>query len=212
MKKVIILASSFPVVFCGIFLFVTLIGAGAAAENSSSGGKGDGNVNPVTLADRKRADAVTPSAYQTEFIEKMKQYSDLSKSFGIYPSVMIAQASIESDWGRSELTKKAQNYFGVKASSEWIGPTIDMWTWEEVGGKKIKVIAKWKVFMTVEESVRDYCNFCHGKTYVDAGVLQATNYFEQITALKNGGYATDSAYIDLICTRIEEYNLDQFDV
>ena len=75
----------------------------------------------------------------------------------------------------------------------------------------MRVMALWKKFGSVSDSVSDYCNFCHGRSYIEAGLLTATNYYEQVTALKNGGYATDSQYVDLVCTIIEEYNLDQYD-
>ena len=35
---------------------------------------------------------------------------------GFFRSVIIAQAAIESNWGRSSLSAKYNNYFGIKAS------------------------------------------------------------------------------------------------
>jgi flagellum-specific peptidoglycan hydrolase FlgJ len=41
--------------------------------------------------------------------------------FRILPSLTIAQAILESGWGSSKLSQKANNLFGIKASSSWSG-------------------------------------------------------------------------------------------
>lgn len=43
------------------------------------------------------------------------------KRVRVLASLTIAQAIVESDWGRSELAVKANNLFGIKANSEWTG-------------------------------------------------------------------------------------------
>ena len=39
----------------------------------------------------------------------------------LYPSVVIAQASCESNWGQSTIMMKANAIFGIKATSSWKG-------------------------------------------------------------------------------------------
>lgn len=203
MKKFIVIGA----LLIGSLMFLPLLFFGTKASETV----GTSTINGVTVPNRTRVSAVTPGALQQAFITKMSAYAPLCKSYGIYPSVMMAQAILESQWGMSDLAVQANNIFGVKASAGWHGATLSMMTTEEYGGQKVRVMALWKKFGSVSDSVSDYCNFCHGRSYIEAGLLTATNYYEQVTALKNGGYATDSQYVDLVCTIIEEYNLDQYD-
>ena len=57
-------------------------------------------------------------ADKQEFIRQMEEAIRQQPDFhGLFPSVMIAQAALESGWGESGLSKKYNNYFGVKASA-----------------------------------------------------------------------------------------------
>ena len=42
---------------------------------------------------------------------------DAAFQTGVPASVTVAQAILESDWGRSQLAQAANNYFGIKATS-----------------------------------------------------------------------------------------------
>ena len=57
-----------------------------------------------------------------KLIENMKAISiENYKKNGVLPSVTISQAILESNWGKSELSAKYNNYFGIKASAGWNG-------------------------------------------------------------------------------------------
>lgn len=49
------------------------------------------------------------------------------------------------------------------------------------------------------------------KTIKYHGITACKNYREQITLIKDRGYATDPAYVDKICNLISKYNLNRFD-
>ena len=49
-----------------------------------------------------------------------------------FPSAIIAQACIESNFGESLLSSKYHNYFGMKCGSSWTGSSVNMKTHEEV--------------------------------------------------------------------------------
>ena len=54
---------------------------------------------------------------QTTFINQYK--GDVQKAaskYKLYASVMMAQAATESGWGQSQLTKQANNFFGIKGA------------------------------------------------------------------------------------------------
>lgn len=63
---------------------------------------------------------MTPS--QKSFLDKIGlAVGSVSKNTGILSSVILAQEILESAWGNSTLTQEANNLFGIKADSHWLG-------------------------------------------------------------------------------------------
>lgn len=68
----------------------------------------------------------------------------------------MAQAALESGWGLSYLTRRANNLFGIKAGSRWTGPTLDLPTLEWDGKKYYRIIARWRAYPSWNECLVDY--------------------------------------------------------
>lgn len=161
------------------------------------------------------AGAVTPEEFtgdQAECVKKIYESGakDLYEKYNILPSITIAQATIESNWGKSGLTQKANNLFGVKAFSSWSGAYVEMLTYEYDGnGNKYQILARFRAYNSWKESIEDY-----GKVICQPnfeGVRTASNYREAAMALKTGGYATDINYVNMVISRIEQYKLYEYD-
>ena len=119
------------------------------------------------------------------------------KNNGIFASITLAQAKLESGTGGSGLTSKANNLFGIKAYN-WAGKSVGMNTKEQVQGITITVLAPFRAYNNWEESIQDHTNFLtQNKRYAEYGVFTAKTYSEQAQALQNAGYATDSNYARL---------------
>lgn len=146
-----------------------------------------------------------------ELIEMLGQYAheDMQES-GILASVTVAQALLESGWGKSQLSATYNNYFGIKKGSNWNGPTVTMTTKEENRqGKLYKIKAEFRVYDSPYASIKDHSKILHASRY--KGVVGEKNYRKAITIIKEGGYATDSGYVNKICKVIEKYGLTRFD-
>ena len=65
------------------------------------------------------------SSEQLTYIEKHKllAISEMERT-GIPASIKLAQAILESSWGKSDLAKEANNYFGIKCGKDWDGKKI----------------------------------------------------------------------------------------
>jgi len=136
-----------------------------------------------------------------------------SKGSGIFPSVSLAQAILESGNGNSSLTKEAKNFFGIKADSSWSGPYVVKSTTEYVNGVPIKTDAKFRKYETADLSFIDHITFLlRNARYKNAGVFTSKTPEQQAQALQKAGYATDPAYSALLITLINQNNLKQFDV
>lgn len=115
-------------------------------------------------------------------------------------AVCVAQACLESAYGTSTLMKKANAYFGIKANKTWLnkgGRIYNTKTKECYDGKTYTTITdSFRAYNSLEDSVKDYFDLISGKRYAKS--LTAGTVKECITAIKEGGYATDPKYIDKI--------------
>lgn len=151
---------------------------------------------------------------EQQFIVQIADYAIvLQEKYGILPSISIAQAILESDWGTSELSIKNNNYYGIKGSGS--EPTVTMATKEFVDGEWIEVKADFRKYTTWQESMEDHSElFTKGTTWNEnqyTKVLVATDYKEAAYALQKSGYATDPNYPEKLIGLIEQYQLYQYD-
>lgn len=154
------------------------------------------------------------NASQEQFISQTAEYAkQIKEKYGILPSISIAQAILESDWGRSELSVKYNNFYGIKGSNP--DQTTVMNTKEFVNGEWIEIKAPFKVYDSWQESMDEHARLLvFGTTWNTnqyATVLAATNYKDAAVALQNSGYATDPDYSVKLMDLIEQYNLNQYD-
>ena len=133
----------------------------------------------------------------------------------LYPSVLIAQASLESNFGTSGLAV-APNYnlFGIKGT--YNGNSVSMLTWEErADGTYYQTTAAFRKYANHEESIRNYATFFNSnswsRTYYYRVFRSHTNTYLDSTAALAGTYATDSSYAVKLNSIISQYNLTQYD-
>lgn len=143
---------------------------------------------------------------------------------GILASVSAAQCILESGYMTTDLAVEANNCFGMKASlsgnswqSIWDGvSTYNKNTHEEYNGQDVVINADFRKYISLEDSIADHSAYLLGAKsdsgYRYAGLAGEKDYRTAITIIKNGGYATDSGYVDKICSIIERFQLTQFDL
>jgi hypothetical protein len=125
-------------------------------------------------------------------------------------SPIIAQAIIESNWGKSGLTQKANNLFGIKCGSKWTGKSVNMKTQEEyTAGTLTDIKANFRAYDSLEASVHDYFEFTNTKRY--EALRSCTTPRQYCEAIKAAGYATSSTYVNTLMHCIDAYNLTSFD-
>lgn len=138
---------------------------------------------------------------------------------GLYPSVMLAQAALESGWGLSSLSKAPYHQlFGIKDSKGFTGETIKVPTREWIkdaahpeGGYYITIDAEFRVYETHEGSFRDQAQFLQTSRYVNVLTKNAPTYKDATQSLQSAGYATDPEYAEKLNSIISKYNLWRFD-
>lgn len=127
---------------------------------------------------------------------------------GLFPSIMIAQALLESGFGKSTLASKYNNFFGIKANSAWKGKKVYL----KNGKNDPEDYSYYRVYANATESFRDRVKFLQENSrYAKAGVFAATSPLEQIKAMKKAGYAQDSEYVNKIMAEVRYYGLASYD-
>lgn len=128
------------------------------------------------------------------------------KEYNILPSLTMAQAILETGWGRYSI---GNNIFGIKADKNWKGKVKKVKTSEYVNGKKIYIDAYFKDYNSVYESLEDRFKFLQKPRYKK--VVQAKDYKEACKEIKKAGYATDPNYDKKLIQIIEQNKLYEYD-
>lgn len=148
----------------------------------------------------------------SEFVEQIAEYvKKYAGKYGIkVHSPIIAQAILESGWGKSGLASKYHNYFGLKCGSSWSGKSVNMTTKEEYKvGTLTNIRDNFRVYDSMEAGVKGYFVFINKKRYANLkGVTDPEIYVKNIKA---DGYATSSTYVANIMKVIRDNNLTRFD-
>ena len=190
-------------------------------------------VYPVTSSGSSGTSQQTDTGSQTEekpqseqelFIGKIGALAktDMAKN-GICAAITIAQAILESGWGKSELAVNAKNLFGMKKSlsgNTWSGST---WDGTSVYSKQTKEVyasgpatvqADFRAYKSWAESVGDHSAYLigarNGSTLRYKGLVGCTDYRKAAQIIKDGGYATSPDYVSKLCQLVEQYNLTRF--
>lgn len=149
-----------------------------------------------------------------QFIERLVPHAqELQDGYGVLPSIILGQAILESNWGKSTLASKYNNLFGIKAYGDQ--KKVSLETKEFVNEEWITIQGDFKVYDSWEQSMDDHTQlFVQGVDWNPAlyeKVITVTNYQEAAQALQDAGYATDPGYAQKIIQVIETYQLNQYD-
>ncbi|CAK8053607.1 glycoside hydrolase family 73 protein [Eupransor demetentiae] len=167
---------------------------------------------------------IVPSQFQEKndvdkekraFITQLAPYArQAQRQYRVLASISLAQAILESDWNRSELSKNYHNLYGIKASGNQAG--VQLATDEYVDGQWIKVSGRFAVYDSWQDSIDAHARLLAQGTSWNPSqyqhVLAANNYQEAATALVKDGYATDPDYASKIISLIKTWQLAQYDL
>lgn len=132
---------------------------------------------------------------------------------GVPASVTVAQAILESDWGRSQLSASANNYFGMKAMGT-LGTDGVVWmpTSEyDDSGSLYQTVDAFRAYKSLTDSMTDHdLLLASGSRYASAmRVRNDPRQFAQMLVVD--GYSTDPAYADKIIALMDRYDLYRLD-
>ncbi|SJZ36424.1 Flagellum-specific peptidoglycan hydrolase FlgJ [Pilibacter termitis] len=147
------------------------------------------------------------------YVDQLGGYAkDVASANGLYASVMVAQALLESGWGGSTLSQAPyNNLFGIKGSYQ--GQSVSMRTMEYVGGQWVSINADFRAYPSFRESFEDNARLLRTSmgTYYSGAWKENTTSYRDATQYLQGRYATDPTYASKLNEIIEKYDLTRFD-
>ena len=152
-------------------------------------------------------------SYKDEFIGLVAPFivKECKQRGYAYPSAIIAQAICESNWGKSSLSAKWYNYFGMKCGSKWKGKSVNLKTKEEYTvGTLTTIKDNFRAYDNVAEGIAGYFDFISSARYTN--LKQATSAEDYCRLLKQDGYATSSTYVNTLVSIIKSNNLKVYDL
>lgn len=142
--------------------------------------------------------------------EFLRTYASIAmeqqRKYGIPASVTLSQMAWESGWGNSELARKGKNFFGIKASREWLAEDRPYSLHDDDRKNE-----KFCNYASVEESVDHHSRLLMSDRYRRCRQYKPTDYHGWLVALKKAGYATDGSYVQSCERIIRKYKLYLFD-
>ena len=150
---------------------------------------------------------VTTVTYKDKVHRYITVFADIAmeemQEYGIPASITLAQGVLESGAGEGELTRKANNHFGIKCH-DWKGAKV--YHDDDTAGECFRK------YSTPKFSFQDHSLFLTGrKRYTGLFKLPKDDYKGWAKGLRAAGYATDKKYPSKLISIIERYKLYQYD-
>lgn len=152
-----------------------------------------------------------------QFLKKIADDAqEIGQKEGIYASVMMAQAILESGSGNSLLSSEPNhNLFGIKGSYK--GSSVTFNTLEQdSSGQSYQIRAQFRKYPSYKESLEDYADLIKiGLTgnpdFYKPTWKSETKDYKEATKYLEGRYATDRQYSQKLNAIIEAYDLTKYD-
>lgn len=122
-----------------------------------------------------------------------------SRATGIPARFLVAQAALETGWGKKELRNAdgspSFNLFNIKAGRGWNGASVTTNTTEYRNGVAVREDARFRAYGSYRESFQDYARLISTSPRY-ARVVGTTDANAFARGLQAAGYATDPMYAD----------------
>jgi len=128
--------------------------------------------------------------------------STAARQLGISPELLVAQAALETGWGRHTMKfddgRNSYNLFGIKAGGDWRGPTLSRGSLEHRDGILQNQVSRFRAYRSPAHSLSDYVDFIQSNPRYRPALSVNGDDHAYIRAIHDAGYATDPHYADKV--------------
>jgi flagellar protein FlgJ len=177
--------------------------------------EGDYSKLPAISAISLKNDDPAPIRSAEDFVKRLHPYAEeAAQELGVDPKVIIAQAALETGWGRA-LVKNSDgsnsfNLFNIKADKSWQGKQAQVSTLEFDRGIAKKVNAGFRTYGSFQESLKDYVQLIKSNPRYGDALKQAGSAENYTRELQQAGYATDPNYANKIMSIYHSHAMSEF--
>ncbi len=166
--------------------------------------------------DELKRNQTDPIQTAEEFVKRLSPLAaQAAKELGVEPKVILAQAALESGWGRSVIKNangsNTYNLFNIKADKTWQGKQAQVSTLEFDQGVVKKVNAGFRSYGSFEESFKDYVDFIKSNPRYGDALKKVGNAGQYMRELQRAGYATDPRYAAKVMSIYQGNAMDKFE-
>ncbi len=138
-----------------------------------------------------------------DFIGRLRAPAQAAaRRLGVDPAVLLAQAGLESGWGRHVMRgpdgASSHNLFGIKAGPAWQGARISSTTLEYRDGVAHREQAVFRAYDSYADSFEDYADFLLSNPRYGEALARRNDPAAFLQGLQKAGYATDPDYADKV--------------
>jgi flagellar protein FlgJ len=138
-----------------------------------------------------------------EFTQKLAEHAEAASSVsGIPAKFMLGQAALESGWGKKEIKamdgSTSHNVFGIKATGQWKGKTVDTLTTEYSNGVAYQKVEKFRAYDNYADAFKDYAKLLTENPRYQNVIQHSNDPSRFALELQKAGYATDPQYAQKI--------------
>jgi len=171
------------------------------------------NVEVVKTKPKSKQESVVKNEVKPKVINSteayIKEFKDISmgemRVYKIPASITLAQGILESSSGKSLLTLRSNNHFGIKCHKGWTG--LKTYHDDDEKGECFRV------YKDPNTSFEDHSKFLTSRSrYDNLFELAMNDYVGWAEGLSKAGYATDRRYPAKLIALIEKYSLDSYDM
>jgi flagellar protein FlgJ len=168
-----------------------------------NGDTGNWQIHGRSIAQPPLAPAKKAFSTADDFVATMLPLAkDAAARIGVDPTVLVAQAALETGWGKSIMRddsgKSSHNLFGIKASGSWQGDQARAITSEFRDGKMVRETAEFRSYDSYADSFHDLVSLLQSNNRYQGVVKSADNPEQFVKELQKAGYATDPDYASKI--------------
>ncbi|MBB1300464.1 MULTISPECIES: flagellar assembly peptidoglycan hydrolase FlgJ [Pseudoalteromonas] len=165
--------------------------------------------NTENTADTKAVNS-SPSTAQKpqfenaeDFISSVWEHAKTAaEKIGLNPAVMVAQAALETGWGKHIINKSdgnsSFNLFNIKSDRSWQGEKANKMTLEFEQGTPVKRQASFRAYDSIKDSVNDFVQFLTENPRYQEALQNTAKPAAFLDSLQKAGYATDPNYAEKI--------------
>jgi len=181
-----------------------------ATSTASTNNPSDNSSSTISASPGGPIDENLMYSSQSGFFQALAPGAKQSyQQYGVFPAVTLAQAALESGWGKSKVARTDKNLFGIKYNGK-NAPGITITKGLNCPSNEPGGAVPYARYQSFADSMTDHGHFLHRYSRYSAA-LKANNPKDQIRLIHKAGYAGDPNYTKSIHNMMDKYNLTKYE-